>query len=51
MTDAEFLDALGIDLDEYAFSERVSIKLDGIQNPTQRDIDQAREQALKEMMK
>ena len=53
MSDHEYLAALmhpGSDcpphLDAYAFSERVSLKLEGIDQPTDAQIDAAREQAF-----
>ena len=48
ISDAEFLDVLGIDMDPYAFSERVGFKLgDDADNPTEDQLDNAREETLK----
>lgn len=50
MTDDDYLLALGIDyIDAYDFSERVSAILEHLPTPTQREVDDARERALKEL--
>lgn len=49
MTDDDYLRSRGIEMDMYAFSERVSIKLADIDQPTDPDIHRARQQALQEV--
>jgi hypothetical protein len=46
ISDSEFIDALGLKIDYYEFSERVSIILESIENPSEQQIDDARESAL-----
>lgn len=46
MTDQDYFDALGLEGDFYAFSERVSLMLEHIDDPTDKQIDDAREEAL-----
>lgn len=51
MTDDDYLAALGLDseIDTESFSERVSIKLEHLPNPTQKQIDAARDEAVLEL--
>jgi len=46
ISDSEFLDALDIKIDHYDFSERVSIMVEHVDDPTEQQIDDARESAL-----
>ena len=46
ISDSEFLDALDMKIDHYDFSERVSMIVEHIDDPTEQQIDAAREIAL-----
>jgi hypothetical protein len=46
ISDSEFLDALDVKIDHYEFSERVSMIVEHIDEPSEKQIDDAREIAL-----